>query len=121
MKNFSFKSYCCLLLFIVFTGSCAANTTKKPVEFFEDINLSDKQLTGEILLRDHKILDLQDKIQKLKNYNDKFKAQIDHDNSYNIDTSSLVRAVDKNTEIIAGFGLQISRLNREIRVLQRKI
>lgn len=119
MKPYKIKLVSLIIISAV-TVSCASIPEKKQIELFDEINLSEKQIISEISLREHKIQELKLKIQKLKNYNDKFKSQIDLDNSYNIDVSSLARAFSKNKEIIDKFEIQIAKLNLEIRILNRK-
>jgi hypothetical protein len=109
-----------LVLLTVFTFSCASLPEKKQIDFFEDITLSKKELTKEIQAREDKITELKQKIQTLKNYNDKFISLIDLESSYNKDVSDISRAYAKNKEIIAKNEIQINKLESEIRMLTRK-
>jgi uncharacterized protein YeeX (DUF496 family) len=108
------------VIFCILAVSCATVAPKKPLEFFEDLSLTKNQVNYEIKQRENKIGDLRQRIRLLANYNEKFKSQIDFEDSYNKDATSLSRAYSKIEEIIAQNEREINRLNSEIRVLKRQ-
>ena len=109
-----------IVLAVFMLCGCVTVTKKSNFDSYQADLLSKPEVLNEITLREHKIDQLQQKIQTLKNYNDKFKTQIDFDKSFNKDTDMLTRTLAKNIEMINRIAIEIAKLNLELRVLNRR-
>ncbi len=110
-----------IIFLFIFICSCATSVKEnKEIDLWSDDPLKKNEIIEQIKIRENSINSTQQKIQKLQNYNQKFRPQLNDDSFYHRDTAVLQRIIAKNNEIISEYKILISRLNKEIQILKRK-
>lgn len=111
-----------ILLICLSSINFCYNVNKNPeINSYELENLSDKQIINQIKINKLKIEAYKEKIQLLKNYNQKFRFKLNFDRSFNLDVTAIQSTMAKNEDIIFKYRISIRKLEVEIRVLKRRL
>ena len=114
------------ILLITFSfSSCASYISKEQSVYQEDIfdleNKSQSELKQQIKIRQEKLASLTQEINLLNSYNYKVSKRADYELLYNRDNGSISRYLEENNKIINRHKFLVSKLEKEIRVLNRMI
>lgn len=114
------------IILITFSfSSCASYISKEQSVSQEDIfdleNKSPSEIKQQIKIREAKLASLAHEISLLNNYNYKVSKRTDFELLYNRDNASISRYQEENNKVINKHKLLASKLEKEIRVLNRMI